>query len=49
MKTLYKRCVCFSFWLSQAKNMLHHKSYPVNQNKIMLQISIEILCSVGDR
>lgn len=43
--------VCFSFWLSQAKTMLHHKRYPVNQNKIMLQNSTGILspCSVADK
>lgn len=43
--------VCFSFWLSQAKTMLHHKRYPVNQNKITLQNSTGILapCSVADK
>lgn len=44
--------VCFLFWLSQAKKstILHHKRHLVNQNKIMLQNSVEMmpLCSAAE-
>lgn len=33
--------LCFSFGLSQAKILSHHKRHPLNQNTIMLQNNIK--------